>query len=540
MKKIFLFLLVCFTLVGCGQTEQQETPDNPTTGNLETGGNSQTNGGNEETGGNGGTQTEENPYVPTDSIVSFSDKNADKVITEPTFDISKHTNDAGTNIKPYQIFGNGMCLQRDAVNRLWGKASSTKFIAAELNGKVYYGTVKSKEWEIYLPKMNAGGPYKLTLITEAGRYVINDVYIGEVFYLGGQSNMEWQVGHSGEVLKDLYSTPDCVNDQIRMMGVPWNLQEEPTTEIANNFKWTGANQSTVRTFSAVGYLFGKHMQAELGCPVGLVWAAVGGSTIECWLSEENYNKVKEIYTPYHGKADEIYMNACLGYNGMLYPLAGINVRGVVWYQGCSNAFGTQTYYDKALKIFMAQCREMFDNENLSFTVCELARYQGLPYEYSIVNANINKVAKEDPYMVVARNLDLGDWFDIHPVNKREIGRRAAYETLRVFFKYDKPEPVKVVDYSFNFDGSVTIKLSSEAELVNGVNGFEVYVDGAYTYDCVVTINGDELTVRAGGEISKVRYGYTCLMNEQIKNDVSKMVTVYDKNGFPLDLFLIEK
>lgn len=541
MKKILLFLLVCFTLVGCGQTEQQETPDNKTTGNVETGGNSQTNGGNEETGGDGGTQTEENPYVPTDSILSFSDKNADKVITESTFDVSQYTNEAGYNkIKPYQIFGNGMCLQRDAINRLWGKASSTKFIAAELNGKVYYGTVKSQDWEIYLPKMNAGGPYKLTLITEAGRYVINDVYIGEVFYLGGQSNMEWSVSGCGEVLKNLYSTPNCINDQIRMMGVPWNPQPEPTKEIANNFKWTGANQSSIRDFSAVGYIFGKHMQEELGCPVGLIWAAVGGSTIEYWLTQENYDKVKEIYTPYHGQPNESYMKACLGYNGMLYPLEGINIRGVLWYQGCSNAFGTQAYYDSALKIFMAQCREMFDNENLSFTACELARYQGLPYEYSIVNANINKVAKEDPYMVVARNLDLGEWNEIHPKDKREIGRRAAYETLRVFFKYDKPEPVKVVDYSFNFDGSVTIKLSREAELVNGVNGFEVYVDGAYTYDCVVTIDGAELTVRAGGEISKVRYGYTCLMNEQIKNDVSKMVTVYDKNGFPLDLFLIEK
>ena len=541
MKKILLFLLVCFTLVGCGQTEQQETPDEMTTGNVETGGNSKTDGGNEETGGNGGTQTEENPYVPTNSILSFSDKNADKVITESTFDVSQYTNEVGYNkIKPYQIFGNGMCLQRDAINRLWGKASSTKFIAAELNGKVYYGTVKSQDWEIYLPKMNAGGPYKLTLITEAGRYVINDVYIGEVFYLGGQSNMEWSVSGCGEVLKNLYSTPNCINDQIRMMGVPWNPQPEPTKEIANNFKWTGANQSSIRDFSAVGYIFGKHMQEELGCPVGLIWAAVGGSTIEYWLTQENYNKVKEIYTPYHGQPNESYMKACLGYNGMLYPLEGINIRGVLWYQGCSNVFGTQAYYDSALKIFMAQCREMFDNENLSFTACELARYNGLPFEYSIVNANINKVAKEDPYMVVARNLDLGEWNEIHPKDKREIGRRAAYETLRVFFKYDKPEPVKVVDYSFNFDGSVTIKLSSEAELVNGVNGFEVYVDGAYTYDCVVTINGDELTIRAGGEISKVRYGYTCLMNEQIKNDVSKMVTVYDKNGFPLDLFLIEK
>mgnify|MGYP003324819673 CR=1 FL=1 len=76
--------------------------------------------------------------------------------------------------------------------------------------------------------------------------------------------------------------------------------------------------------------------------------------------------------------------------------------------------------------------------------------------------------------------------------------------------------------------------------MNGTNGFEVYVNNKYTYNCNVTINGNKLTITADGEITKVRYGYQCNMTEEIMNDVSKMVTVYDTDGFPLDLFLIEK
>ena len=481
---------------------------------------------------------EEDKYVPADTTVSFSDKNADKVVTEPTFDVTQYTNDASTDIKAYQLFGNGMCLQRDAINRIWGKASKTKYIAAELNGKVYYGSVESKSWEIYLPKMEAGGPYELTIISEMGRKTFTDVYIGEVYLLSGQSNMEWQPQHSGGVLKELYSTPDCVNDQIRMLHIGWMTPEEPTTEGVNHCQWKSTNQSTIPEFTAVGYLFGKYMQAELGCPVGLIANPIGGSSIEFWMSKENYDKVQETYKSY--TTSEVYMTPCLGYNGMLYPLTGLNLRGVVWYQGESNAFGTQLYYDVALKIFMAQCREMFDNEQLTFTICELARYESNPFAYSTINEKINQVAARDPYVAVARNLDLGEWKDIHPKDKREIGRRAAYETLRVFFKKDKPEPVKVVSRSFNDDGSVTITLSCEADLVNGKNGFEVYVNGKYTYDCSVSIDGKVLTVTADGEIKKIRYGYTCEMTAEIQQDVSKMVTVYDKNGFPLDLFLYSK
>ena len=515
MRKYLLLImtLLCFIFIGCDNSQEQENPG----------------------------QVEVEKYVPTDTILSFSDDNEDKIITESTYDISQYTKNAGTDIKPYQIFGNGMCLQRDAINRIWGKASKTGFIAAEINGQVYYGTVKSREWEIYLPKMNAGGPYDLTIISESGRFTISDVYIGEVYFCGGQSNMEWQPQHSGDVLKDLYSSVDCVNPKIRMLHIPYYPQAEATNEVlANNCKWKAANQQTIKEFSAVAYLFGKQMQEELDCPVGLIAAPVGGSNIEFWLSDVNYQKVTETYRPYI-TSDEFFQ-PMLGYNGMIYPLTGINIRGVLWYQGCSNAFGTEKYYDFALKLFIEQCREMFNNSQLSFTICELARYEMDPLAYSTINEKINLVASTDPYIVVARNLDLGEWKDIHPKNKREIGRRAAYETLRVFFKKEKVAPITVEDYKFNEDGSVTVTLSDVATLVNGNNGFEVVVNGnsRYTYNCDVTIDGNKLTIKASGEIIKVRYGYTCNMTEEIQNDVSKMVTVYDNNGFPLDLFLIEK
>ena len=477
-------------------------------------------------------------YVPSNSTLTFSDKNANKVITEATFDVTQYTLNAGAKIQPYGMFSNGMCLQRDAVNRIWGKASDTNYIAIMLKGNIYYGTVTNGEWEVYLPKLNAGGPYNMTIISEAGRIVIVNVYIGEVYYCGGQSNMEWQPQHSGDVLASLYSSSACVNDNIRMLYVGYNPEEAPTTEVSGTWVWRGANQTTIPTFSAVAYLFAKQMQEELGCPVGVIAAPIGGSSIEFWLSEANVNVIKDIYTPY--ESGDIFMTPTYGYNGMLYPLTGINVRGVVWYQGCSNAFGTQGYYDIALKLFMNQCREMFDNDKLSFTVCELARYEMDPLAYSTINEKINKVADEDQYVIVARNLDLGEWNDIHPKDKREIAKRAAYETLRVFYGLDKDAPIDFTSYTFNNDGTVTITLSAEATLVNGTNGFEVYVNGAYTYNCNVSINGNTLTVSASGEITKVRYGYTCQMTNEIKNDVSKMVTVYDGNGFPLDLFLIEK
>ena len=64
--------------------------------------------------------------------------------------------------------------------------------------------------------MTAGGPFELTLICDWGTKTIKDVYVGEVYLLSGQSNMEWKVGWSEGVLDDLYSDETaCRNEQYK-------------------------------------------------------------------------------------------------------------------------------------------------------------------------------------------------------------------------------------------------------------------------------------------------------------------------------------
>ena len=488
----------------------------------------------------GGTDYSEilGDYVPSESIYQFSDENLDKVSLNKTFEVDECLDNAKSLIKPNGMFQSGMCLQRDAVNCIFGTALFTDYIAVSIKDKVYYGTVDSEgNFEVYLPKMNAGGPYVMEIISEMGRIVLTNVYIGEVYLFAGQSNMEWQIWISGNTMKELYEAPDVNNENIRLIRIPNNPSTNPKDNVSADTIWYGATAETVKKFSAVAYVFGKKLQQELGCPVGLVSTAVGGSCIEHWLSEANYGEVCKAYTPVV-RNDNSVMAPTIGYNGILHPLKNLNFRGVVWYQGCSNTYGTEQFYGEALKIFMNQCREDFNNENLTFTICELARYQENPYAYSIINERINAVAKEDGKVAVARNLDLGNWFDIHPLDKRVIGTRAIDETLRLFYGKDYAEPIKLTSYSFNEDGSVTLTFNRDASLLNGSNGFEVSNGNKYSYDCNVVCEGNTITVSTNYQIASVRYGYTCRMNNDNKNDVSKMVTVYDSDNNPLDLFVI--
>jgi hypothetical protein len=160
--------------------------------------------------------------------------------------------------------------------------------------------------------------------------------------------------------------------------------------------------------------------------------------------------------------------------------------------------------------------------------------------YSVINERINELAKNDEKIAVARNLDLGNWYDIHPLDKRVIGTRAIDETLRLFYGKDIKEPIKLINHKFNDDGSVTLEFNRTPYLINGNNGFEVSDGTKYSYECNVVCENNVVTVSASYAIQSIRYGYTCKMNSDIMNDVSKMVTIFDSDNNPLDLFVINK
>ena len=357
-------------------------------------------------------------YEKSCAITEFPTEDLSKVSLKPTFDVSDCVFDAEDIIVPYQLFGDGMCLQRDAVNKIWGTIENlegNKHIAAEFRGRVYYGTVENDNWEIYLPTMTAGGPFEMTLICDWGTKKIENVYVGEVYLLSGQSNMEWKVEWSNEILQDLYSDETaCISDNIRLLSIPTKFHDEPTKILEETPVWNGAEASSIKNFSAVGYIFGKKLQESLDCPVGLVCTAIGGTITESWLDKESY----EEYAKNNKTAcDEslIWKKPSQSFNGVIYPLEGFNFRGVLWYQGESNIYdGAQNNHDKVLKALLSSWRKFFNNPQLTFSMAELARFVENPDAYSVINEKIVAVAREDQFVCNAINLDQGAWEDIHP------------------------------------------------------------------------------------------------------------------------------
>lgn len=481
-------------------------------------------------------------YEKSCAVTEFPSEDLSKVSLKPTFDISDSVYDAENIIVPYQLFGDGMCLQRDAVNKIWGTIENlegNEHIAATFRGRTYYGTVKNDNWEIYLPNMTAGGPFELTLICDWGTKTIKDVYVGEVYLLSGQSNMEWKVGWSEGVLDDLYSDETaCRNDNIRLLSLATKFHDEPTKNLEAQPVWNGANASSIKEFSAVGYIFGKRLQESLGCPVGLVCNAIGGTIVESWMDEEAFSEYERNYET--ARDDSLMWKKPSGsFNGVIYPLEGFNFRGVCWYQGCSNIYGAEKNHDKALNALISCWRRFFNNPQLTFSIAELARFVEDPDAYSVINEKIGIVARGDKLVCNAINLDQGDWADIHPRDKRVIGTRLANETLRCFFGKDENAAPKVVSCEIVSDKEVRLFMNENVVLKNGANGFEVLTESGYSLNCEATIENNVITLTSPVPFTAIRYGYTFQKTAEIVEDLTKTITIYDEEGLPCDMFSIK-
>lgn len=481
-------------------------------------------------------------YEKSCAVTEFPSDDLSKVSLKPTFDISDSVYDAENIIVPYQLFGDGMCLQRDAVNKIWGTIENlegNEHIAATFRGRTYYGTVKNNNWEIYLPNMTAGGPFELTLICDWGTKTIKDVYVGEVYLLSGQSNMEWKVGWSEGVLDDLYSDETaCRNDNIRLLSLATKFHDEPTKNLEAQPVWNGANVSSIKEFSAVGYIFGKRLQNSLDCPVGLVCNAIGGTIVESWMDEEAFSEYERNYET--ARDDSLMWKKPSGsFNGVIYPLEGFNFRGVCWYQGCSNIYGAEKNHDKALNALISCWRRFFNNPELTFSIAELARFVEDPDAYSVINEKIGIVARGDKLVCNAINLDQGDWADIHPRDKRVIGTRLANETLRCFFGKDENAAPKVVSCEIVSDMEVRLFMNENVVLKNGANGFEVLTESGYSLNCEATIENNVITLTSPVPFTAIRYGYTFQKTAEIVEDLTKTITIYDKEGLPCDMFSIK-
>lgn len=128
-----------------------------------------------------------------------------------------------------------------------------------------------------------------------------------------------------------------------------------------------------------------------------------------------------------------YKPVCL-YNAMIHPLKNLIFSGVIWYQGESNV-ERRNEYAELLCGMIEDWRKAFDDSELPFYIVELADFlhkddiQGRK-AWEEMRTEQKKAADRSSNATLIRNKDLGEWNDIHPLDKKTLGRRVAEEVLK--------------------------------------------------------------------------------------------------------------
>ncbi|MET7256017.1 sialate O-acetylesterase [Dyadobacter fermentans] len=116
------------------------------------------------------------------------------------------------------------------------------------------------------------------------------------------------------------------------------------------------------------------------------------------------------------------------YNAMVAPALPLKVKGFVWYQGESNT-GNPEPYNALLPALIKDWRGLWQDERLPFLVAQLPNFQDIDYTPAESNIALLREAQNKaltlPNTAVAVTIDLGEWNDIHPLNKKDIGKRLA-------------------------------------------------------------------------------------------------------------------
>ena len=115
-----------------------------------------------------------------------------------------------------------------------------------------------------------------------------NVVVGEVWFSGGQSNMGYNAGSMAGRLdlgKSLVSTADYPN--VRFRKVTESNSPEPKEDLGGG-SWFVCNSNSVKSFSAVGFIYARRLHLKLKVPVGIIDCSWGGTPIEPYIPAEAF------------------------------------------------------------------------------------------------------------------------------------------------------------------------------------------------------------------------------------------------------------
>ncbi len=369
------------------------------------------------------------------------------------------------------IWSDRMVIQREhpvCVQGIANRGEKVKLTLNEYEEQAVAG--EDGRFAFRIPPLETGKKYRMTLSSPSGSYQFSDLVAGEVWLCSGQSNMAFRVDQTAPEERSLYRQAAGSSSAVRLyqMHPKWETHavEWPADalESVRNLSyyhtdgWQIATPQTIEAFSAVAFAFGTMLADSLGVPVGLILNAVGGSPTEAWIDrktlEFEYTDIlhnwlhNDFIQPWvrERAAQNIgaaapplqrhpYEPVYLFETG-IRPLAGYPVKGVIWYQGESNAHNIEVH-EQLFPLLVKSWREAW-KEPLPFYYVQLSGINRPTWPHFRDSQRRLMETVERTGMVVSH--DKGDSLDVHPVYKKEIGERLARWALHQEYGYSSLVP----------------------------------------------------------------------------------------------------
>lgn len=318
------------------------------------------------------------------------------------------------------LFHDGAVLQRNTSVPVWGTALDGTQVTVSFAGQAHQTVAWNGTWRVDLAPLTAGGPFRLT--AEGGGHLVDvdDVLVGDVWVCSGQSNMRFDLEDSenGSV-----AVAGSANPMLRLCEVSGASAEEPLEGASCD--WFASAPATSAGFSAVAWYFGDGLQRDLGVPIGLIEAAVGGTSIKTWMTNESL-LADPAFAPFlEEKATSTSPNEPTArYNGMIAPLQPFAVRGVIWYQGEADA-SKWRLYRKLFPAMIEHWRGDWGRGDFPFLFVQLASYGGPGSGLWPNLRESQRLTLSEPGTAMAVTMDVGEENEIHPTRKRPVGQRLA-------------------------------------------------------------------------------------------------------------------
>ncbi len=476
------------------------------------------------------------------------------------------------------IISPSMVLQQNTTIKLWGKSTLSSEVIIhcsweEKSHKVFCSN--EGKWDVSIQTPSAGGPYTITISDDENKIEIDNVMTGEVWFCSGQSNMEFPMGtsdaywHTG-VINYETEIKEANYPEIRLFTVKKQTAEKPVDTCKG--AWVECTPETVSPFSAVAYYFGRMLHQQLKVPIGLINSSWGGTPAESWTRREilendttyqcifeNYRRLMDAYPEAYKKYTEeldkwkkaVEQGTITGidakrpprepvgpghhktpsvlYNGMVAPIIPYSIRGVIWYQGESNA-NNPSLYAKLFPDMIKNWRDDWNQGDFPFYFVQISAHSNQnPYIREAQLKTFRNV--QNTGMVVT--LDVGDSLDIHPRDKKTVGERLALWAL---------------SQTYNFPGITCSGPIYKSMTLEG-NNIRIYFD--FTGSGLVALNNklnlfeiageDGIFVKANAQIDN---NTVIVSSDKVKHPVAAryawenymLPDLFNKEGLPASSF----